>query len=74
MRRLSMRAFIRERVNNGDHVTVGNDVVTAETLDSLSDDDLKRVAFHGYARKVSDLTTGCEQWERDPSRKQKDAR
>jgi len=51
MKRLSMRAFIRERVNLGDHVTVGNDVVTAETLDSLSDDDLKRVVFHGVALK-----------------------
>jgi hypothetical protein len=51
MKRLSMRAFIRERVNLGDHVTVGNDVVTAETLDSLSDDDLKRAVFHGVALK-----------------------
>ena len=51
MRRLSMRAFIRERVNNGDHVTVGNEIVTAETLDGFSDDDLKRAVFHGVALK-----------------------
>jgi len=34
----------------------------------------QRITTSMYARKVSDLTTGCEQWERDPSRKQKDAR
>lgn len=51
MRRLSMRAFIRERVNLGDHVTVGNERVTADTLDGFSDDDLKRAVFHGVALK-----------------------
>lgn len=51
MKRLSMRDFIRERVATGDCVTIGNKIVTAETLDGFSDDDLKRAVFHGVALK-----------------------
>jgi hypothetical protein len=51
MKRLSMRDFIRERVATGDCVTVGNKIVTAETIEDLSDDDIKRAVFHGVALK-----------------------
>jgi len=52
MKRLSMRAFIRERIHQGDLVTIDGETVSpGVSLDSYSDDDLKRAVFHGLALK-----------------------